>query len=276
MNKKFLTKNIKVSIITEEEKAKGLKDTESVQKQSKKHNDEGLKDGYSKLSDLYDFDTTKDEVALEEPPKTNREEESPEDVAAKGPGQLALEYDNEETDAFKDFVKRMDDLNDHSEYEKEFGTHDGFGEGEPNDTYKELTDRAEDYREHRNEYQPTPPVKAIEIKESKTMKRLNYPQEFKDEKHMMSLIKESYKTDDNVFLMADGNQTYKVRWEGDAEAGEGVVLQYHNKQRVNEDTEKMKKLFNYKSSDVVGKTNNYINETVEFKKMMDIIKGEKK
>jgi hypothetical protein len=35
----------------------------------------------------------------------------------------------------------------------------------------------------------------------------------------------------------------------------------------------MKKLFGYKQSSVVGKTNDYINETVQFKKMMDVLKG---
>jgi hypothetical protein len=89
----------------------------------------------------------------------------------------------------------------------------------------------------------------------------------------MSLIKEDYKVDGNTFLMTDGNETYKVRWEGDNTLGEGVVLQYQNKERIDEDKENMKKLFNYKQSDVVGKTNNYINESIQFKKMMDVLKG---
>ena len=48
-----------------------------------------------------------------------------------------------------------------------------------------------------------------------------------------------------------------------------------NQQSVNEDKENMKKLFDYKQSDVVGKTNTYINESIQFKKMMDILKGNK-
>jgi len=52
MNKRFISKNIKVTFINEAEKAKGLKDTESVQNQSKKHNTEGL-NTYTKLKDLY-------------------------------------------------------------------------------------------------------------------------------------------------------------------------------------------------------------------------------
>ena len=64
------------------------------------------------------------------------------------------------------------------------------------------------------------------------MKRLNFKQSFKDETHMMSLIKEDYKTDGNTFLMTDGNETYKVRWEGDNTLGEGVVLQYQTEKEL--------------------------------------------
>jgi hypothetical protein len=281
MSKKFLTKNIKVSFINEEEKAKGLKDTESVQKQSKKHNTEGI-NTYTKLKDLYNFDDG-EEDALENPPKYTREEDlDGYEIAAKGAGKMqGLRYDNEGTEVHDKFEERIDELNDTSEYDKEFGTHDGFGEGEKDNVYDELKDAGEEYKKYKygeekykeseDEYIETPKVRTT-VKEG-VMKRLNFKQSFKDEKHMMSLIKESYKVDDHTFLMTDGNETYKVRWEGDSENGEGVVLQYKNTQRVNEDTEKMKKLFGYKSSDVVGKTNDYINETVQFKKMMDIIKG---
>jgi hypothetical protein len=276
MNKRFITKNIKVSFVNEDE-VKGLSVAKKAHKESGKINKSGIEDGYTKLKDLYDYDTTKDEVGLENPPKYTREEFDDEyEIAAKGPGQLALKYDNEGTETFKQMWDRMDALHDkNKEYEKEFGTKagDNFAAGEPNDVYKELTGFADKYREHRAEYQPTPPVRAEEVNESKAMKRLNFKQSFKDDNHMLSLIKEDYKTDNHTFLMTDGNETYKVRWEGDAENGEGVILQYKNQQSVNEDTEKMKKLFDYKQSSVVGKTNDYINEAVQFKKMMDVLKG---
>ena len=190
----------------------------------------------------------------------------------------SIDYDNEDTEVFKSFMERIDNLNDTSEYDKEFGTKDGFGEGEKDNVYDENKENSEKYKKHRKEYQPTPPVRAIhaeEIKESKTMKRLNFKQSFKDETHMTSLIKEDYKVDGHTFLMTDGNETYKVRWEGDNTLGEAVVLQYQNKERIAEDKENMKKLFDYKQSDVIGKTNTYINESIQFKKMMDVLKGNK-
>ena len=283
MAKKFLTKNIKIKTVSEAEtKAKGLQDTEKVQKDSKKINSDAL-NTYTKLKDLYKFDEG-EENALKEPPKTTREDDlDGYEVAAKGAGKMqGIRYDNDDTETFKQFMERIDALNDDSEYKKEFGTHDGFGEGDKDNVYDELKEKGQEYIDYKygekydeveDEYQETPRVRTT-VKES-NMKRLNFKQEFKDEKHMMSLIKESYKVDDHTFLMADGNQTYKVRWEGDAETGEGVSLLYKNENKINESKEMMKKLSNYKSSDVVGKTNNYINEKVEFNKMFDIIRENK-
>ena len=56
MKKSILGKNIKVTMVSEEEsKAKGLADTEKVQKESGKFNKEAI-EAYTKLKDLYDFD----------------------------------------------------------------------------------------------------------------------------------------------------------------------------------------------------------------------------
>jgi hypothetical protein len=103
------------------------------------------------------------------------------------------------------------------------------------------------------------------------MKRLNFKNEFKTENDVLELIPEHYKSDGHVFLMTDGNQTYKVRW--DEELNEGTVLSYKNKSMINEDTDKMKKLFTYKYSDSMGKTNNYSEETNTFKNLFESTKG---
>ncbi len=284
MNKRFLTKNIKINTISEAEaKARGLDVTDKVKKESKKHNDEGLKDGYTKLADLYKFDEGEDN-ALKNPPKTTREDDlDGYEIAAKGAGKMqGLRYDNEDTETFKAFNDRLDAINDTSEYDKEFGTHDGFGEGKKEtNTYDELKEKGQEYKDYKygeyngktidkDEYIETPKVRTT-VKEN-TMKRMNYKQEFKDEQHMLSLIPENYKVDDHIFLMSNVNETYQVRWEGDAENGEGVSLLYKNEEKINESKETMKKLFDYKQSSVVGKTNDYINETVQFQKMMDVLR----
>ena len=70
--------------------------------------------------------------------------------------------------------------------------------------------------------------------------------------------------------MTDGNQTYKVRW--DDSINEGTVMSYKNKNMINEDMDKMKKLFNYSYKDSMGKTNDYSEETNEFKTLFESTK----
>ena len=72
---------------------------------------------------------------------------------------------------------------------------------------------------------------------------------------MLQLIPENYKKDGHTFLMTDGNKIYKVRW--DKSLKEGTVLGFKNKSKINEGMAKMKKLYNYKYSDSMGKTNDY-------------------
>lgn len=276
MENKFLTKKTKI-IIREDKEPVGLSTAMDARTKSGEFNTSSLKDFNKKLSDYYRFDDEKDFKT----PKYNRSEyEEVYEIEDLGAGKMSgLKYDNEDTEVYKNFEERIDDLNDTSEYDKDFGTHDGFGEGKKEDsTYKKLKDNSEKYIKHKygtpDEYHYTPKVRVTDkpIKEN-TMKRLNFKNEFKGEKEMMGLIPEHYKYDGHVFLMTDGNQTFKVRW--DDTLNEGTVLSYKNKNMINEDTQKMKKLFNYNYSDSMGKTNDYGSETNTFKSMFESVKGKK-
>ena len=273
MEGKFLTKKTKITI-REEKEPNGLKVASTARKESGTFNTDALKNFDKKMSNYYEFD--KDEEFIE--PKVNRSDyEEAYEIEALGAGKMSgLKYDNEDTEVFKSFMKRIDDLNDTSEYDKDFGTHDGFGEGEKeDDTYELLKTNSEKYKKHKydkpDEYQETPRVRVTNESKDNKMKRLNFKNEFKTENDVLELIPEHYKSDGHVFLMTDGNQTYKVRW--DEELNEGTVLSYKNKSMINEDTDKMKKLFNYKYSDSMGKTNNYSEETNTFKNLFESTKG---
>lgn len=273
MKGKFLTKKTKITI-REEKEPNGLKVASTARKESGTFNTDALKNFDKKMSNYYEFD--KDEEFIE--PKVNRSDyEEAYEIEALGAGKMSgLKYDNEDTEVFKSFMKRIDDLNDTSEYDKDFGTHDGFGEGEKeDDTYELLKDNGKKYIDHKyyepDEYQETPRVRVTKESKNDKMKRLNFKNEFKTENDVLELIPEHYKNDGHVFLMTDGNQTYKVRW--DEELNEGTVLSYKNKSMINEDTDKMKKLFNYKYSDSMGKTNDYSEETDTFKNLFESTKG---
>ena len=89
-----------------------------------------------------------------------------------------------------------------------------------------------------------------QIKES--MKRLKFKKEFNGVGNALKLIPESYKVDTKEFEMTDGNETYRIRWEGTLSEGSAVVLTANDKKMVNEDIQRMKALFGYKSQDTLG------------------------
>lgn len=103
-----------------------------------------------------------------------------------------------------------------------------------------------------------------QIKES--MKRLRFKNEFNGVGNALKLIPESYKVDEKVFEMTDGNESYRIRWEGSINEGKAVVLMASDSKLVNEDMQKMKRLMGYKSQETIGtlKGQERINENTKF------------
>ena len=108
------------------------------------------------------------------------------------------------------------------------------------------------------------------LTENNKMKRLKFKKEFNGLGNALKLIPESYKTNNKVFEMTDGNESYRIRWEG-SNNGKPVVLVASDKNLVNEDITRMKQLFGYKSQDTLGivKGNERINENKVFGSILD-------
>lgn len=108
------------------------------------------------------------------------------------------------------------------------------------------------------------------LTENNKMKRLNFKKEFNGLGNALKLIPESYKTNNKIFEMTDGNESYRIRWEG-SNNGKPVVLVASDKNLVNEDIIRMKQLFGYKSQDTLGlvKGNERINENKVFGTILD-------
>lgn len=106
----------------------------------------------------------------------------------------------------------------------------------------EKDDRKQQYKYNENNKK--------QIKE--TMKRLKFNKEFNGFGNALKLIPESYKVDKKVFEMTDGNEHYRIRWEGSINEGSAVILMASDKSLVNEDMERMKRLMGYKSQDTLG------------------------
>lgn len=274
MKKKFLTKNTKVAI--KEESPNGLKTYQKIHKEDATINSDALKEIGKKLEDYYGDELKELDPVL----KVDREQSQTGDVdvydvEALGTGMQALKYDDEGSETFKTFMKRMEELNDTSEYDKEFGTKDGFGETDDKDgTYEKLQKASDEYKKNKYD-EPNPELATRRVRvtnESKDnkMKRLNFKTEFTSVEEVKELIPENYKVDEHTFLMTDGNQTYKMRW--DESLKEATILNFKNKKSINENVDKMKKLYDFKYGDVNTKTNDYTEETKVFKNLMESVK----
>jgi len=184
-----------------------------------------------------------------DPPKVDREDDQtePEDVystEALGTGMQALKYDNEGTEVYDKFEERMEDLNDGDE------------------TYEKLKKYSEKYLKHKyedpDEYHYTPKVRVTDkaIK-SEGYSDINKENIFKVKgtiKNKGQIIKlvdrlpSRVRVDETVFSITDGQNSYRLVWEG-AEDGEVIITHEKNTNIVNESINKMRHLWEFKSSD---------------------------
>lgn len=81
------------------------------------------------------------------------------------------------------------------------------------------------------------------------------------------------KVDETKFSITDGENTYKLIWEGDMETGEPVITNFKNTKLVNEDIEKMKYLWGFKPKEEKKIVKEDAEET--FKKMFREVKPKK-
>lgn len=84
------------------------------------------------------------------------------------------------------------------------------------------------------------------------------------------------KIDETAFAITDGDNTYRLIWEGDDKTGEAVITNFKNKELVKEDIEKMKYLWGFKPSDSISTKKN-ITESGEdaFKRLLKKVKEDK-
>ena len=106
------------------------------------------------------------------------------------------------------------------------------------------------------------------------MKRVKYKKELPSLNESLKLVPNELKVDNEVFEMTDGNKSFTVRWEGSLEEGHAVALSVEDKQLVNEDIQKMKALWGYKSEDTIGTptAKNRVTENAKFKDLLSVVK----
>jgi len=243
-----------------------------VHKKDKQEEDEYFKDVEEKMKK---FQTTSEAEPTQigeafDPPKVNRKDDQtePEDVydtEALGPGMLALRYDNEGTPVHNKFKERMDDMN-----------------GEDL-TYKKLKGYGEKYLKHKyeepDEYHYTPKVRVTDKAVNETYMDVLKENIFKvkgtikSKEQVLNLVNklpERVRVDETVFAVTDGENEYRLIWEGQ-EDGEAIITHQKNINIVNESINKMKHLWEFKSSNSNKKI---IKENDDvFFKMMNKVRG---
>ena len=242
-----------------------------------KEDEKDAQDYYKEVEKkMKDFQTTSESEPSQigeafDPPKVNRKDDQTEpeevyDTEALGPGMLALRYDNEGTPVHNKFKERMDDMN-----------------GEDL-TYKKLKGYGEKYLKHKyeapDEYHYTPKVRVTDKAVNETYMDVLKENIFKvkgtikSKEQVLNLVNklpERVRVDETVFSVTDGENEYRLMWEGDSN-GEAVITHEKNNSLVNENIQKMKHLWGFKSSDTTKKTIKEGNDDVFFK-MMNKVRG---
>jgi len=251
-----------------EEKAVGLKKTETIKSQNKKTNDEALKiknkelDAYSKNLTANKEQNSK-EVKKRELDK--KEQEIHDNVEIAEGTLLNIDYDNPIDKKFAERFEKalagdptMGNSNQYANVvqDKVWGGDPNFGQSLVDKT-KAMAKIQQNVVGGGNTMFPygvkngNYPVNENTDKNIK-MKRLIFKKPFNGLDNALNLIPETYRVDDKQFEMTDGTETYKVRWEGTLTEGRAIVLNETNINVVNESIDKIKHLMGFKSEETLG------------------------
>jgi hypothetical protein len=254
-----------------QEKVPGTTTVDKTRKEAGKDAVSYYKDTAKKMKDFQTPDENQQSQSrigesLEDTPKVDREDSDAEDAynaEVHGTGQQGLKYDDEGSEKHKALEDRMDDLHD----------------GDP--TYEKLKKAGQDYKDHKygeDEYHNSPKVR-VENSIKMEYKGVNEENIFKangkliSEEQVLKIsekVPSRVKVDESVFAITDGENYYKLLWEGDSESGEATITNFKNVNQVNESIDKMKALWNFDSKDSISTKKN-ITESGEdaFKRMFN-------
>ena len=285
MDKELLKKVLMESALSEA-KPVGLAITNKVKGKSKKENDDYYKEVAKKMEDYEKASTSSTEDAIEEP-KFNydyeNEVEYHEDMEIRN-GMEMLNYDRKPSEKFsqraKEAIEGSSNMGNNPEWANVFPEQQGFTGPEFGKKLVKTIERSKKKRDGASELsnKNTTSVNATdfkdsamtnkkaksvaisednsnnkpEIKETIKMKRLKFKKAFNGIETAINVIPESYKVDNKVFELTDGNEHYKIRWEGSLNEGTAIVLNAYDDNLVKEDFDKIKHLMNFKSQDTLG------------------------
>jgi hypothetical protein len=276
-----------------EDKVPGVTVTKNAQTDSGKDSKNYYKDVANKMGE-YDKASKKEVKDAIEPVKQNYEGKDEEEYHAQMEimnGQEMIEYDRTVNKTFSDRAEEAiagsSKMGNNPEWanvipEQPGFTGPDFGKNLVKNIKASEKKRKEQTQSHKffgdfpYEARPFDKNYAMESENKKeTMKRLKFKKPFNGVHNALNLIPETYKVDNKVFEMTDGDESYKIRWEGSLNEGSAVILQASSATLVSEDVQKMKHLMGYKSNETLGtlKGKERINEDKSFKTIWDKTKS---
>lgn len=301
MNKNLIRQQLTKTFLSEE-KPQSLTATEKIQKDEKDVNDEYYDEVEGKMKS-YDKSSKEEDANSIKPKKFNYSDDQTEyhdDMEIRN-GMEMLQYDGEVSEEFKDrndMYVGGDSKTGNKTYTGKWNPETGEGNGNTEPVWgasnadfgKELA--AIIKRSAKKRDNAITPIfqmgDDVELKPENTktvgdsrkvalegIKRLNYKKEFNGIDNAKKLIPESYKVDNKVFEMTDGNEKYRFRWEGSLQEGEAITLRATEQTSINEDISKMKRLMGFKTEDTLGRLtkDERLNENVTFSEIWDKTKS---
>jgi hypothetical protein len=170
-----------------------------------------------------------------------------------GTGMSGLRYDNEGDEVVYDtFGKRIDKLSGGKKMDSSYKKLKNYGE-----KYKKYK-YGEKYKKTEDDYIETPKVRTTKnesIAEYVGVEKTNVFRsngKLVSEQQVLEIankVPNRIKIDETEFAITDGENTYKLIWEGDDIDGEASIKLMKNVNKINENIDNMKHLWSYKSND---------------------------
>jgi len=266
-------KNIKLELskLITEEAVSGENVTRKVQKTSKKTNDAYYSDVKEKMKDYDKSLKSEDDDAID-PVKNEYEDSEKEyhDEMEIRNGQEMLNYDNDPGEKFTDRAIKSIEGDSTMGNKTYTGEENGNTEsvwGASDDEFgKKLADTIRSSKKKRDDSTPRgiqfgddyetaegePKVKNKKNAIGEGMKKITFKKPFDGVQNAIKLIPEAFKKDMKVFEMTDGNEKYRMKWEGSLNEGKATIITASDNNMISEDYAKIKHLMGYKSEDTLG------------------------
>lgn len=301
MDKKYILAKLRTEVAVP-----GIVQTEKVLKDDKKENNKYYKEVEKKMG-KYEKETTSSEKDAIEPVMTTYTDDDQKvyhDEMEIMNGQEMIEYQNEPEKKFKDRAIMAIEGGTEMGNNPEWANVVQKGQGGDPEFGKNLVKKIKDSKGKRDAATPTMTqfgddvelnnvgvngeksakkpaitkktvaveskiqVKKDTIMETKKIKRLKFKKTIGGLENALAIIPESYKVDNKVFEMTDGNENYRFRWEGELNEGRAVTLKAYDKTLVESDKARMETLMGFKSDLGRPTPTQRLNENDVFTKML--------